>query len=336
MTARTDYLYRRTVKGREYLYFRNPATKKLTPLPLDQTSVEFRRQYDLCIKALRAARKPAKPAPLGAPANERVAFLPSTMGAAVEVYLRSCGFEKKRPGTQYNYRRCLDYMRDKLGRYDLCTVDTDVVDAYSEEVAQVRGDAVADMHVALISNIWKTVKKLPQFGIRKLGNPTIEAEQHYEKPRRPNRPWSQETQDLFMASAPDRLKLAKLLLHFSAQRGGDCVKMLWTDFDGKGLYVRPEKDEGEAMEQANYHLCPKPLLDALLAAPRLADTILVNAWGKPYGSTATLSHAIRREFIKLGLAKRGDGKKLFTMHGLRKTAASEVAGLLVAPRASSR
>mgnify|MGYP003694702165 CR=1 FL=1 len=35
-----------------------------------------------------------------------------------------------------------------------------------------------------------------------------------------------------MESAPDHLKLAKLLLHFSAQRGGDCIKMKWTDFDG--------------------------------------------------------------------------------------------------------
>src|SRR5882672_5683734 len=112
--------------------------------------------------------------------------------------------------------------------------------------------------------------------------------------------------------------------------------MKWLDFEGRGLWVRPEKGEGESMEQANFHLCPKPLLAALLEAQAERgleadpnDTILLNAWGKPYATTATLSHAFRREFIKMAMAKRGDSKKLFTMHGLRKTAASEVAGLLV-------
>jgi hypothetical protein len=50
--------------NRIYLYFRHPDTKKLTALPLDRASVEFKRHYDQCVKALTASRGPAKPAPL--------------------------------------------------------------------------------------------------------------------------------------------------------------------------------------------------------------------------------------------------------------------------------
>jgi hypothetical protein len=67
-----------------------------------------------------------------------------------------------------------------------------------------------------------------------------------------------------MATAPRRLRVAKLLLHFSAQRGGDCIDMRWRDFDGRGISVRPEKGGGESLELANDHRCPKPLLKVLL------------------------------------------------------------------------
>ena len=76
-----------------------------------------------------------------------------------------------------------------------------------------------------------------------------------------------------MAHAPDRLKLAKVLLHFSAQRGCDCIVMRWADYDGKGIYVRPRKTHGEVDALPNYHLCPKPLRDALDKAPRAADSV---------------------------------------------------------------
>jgi hypothetical protein len=38
-----------------------------------------------------------------------------------------------------------------------------------------------------------------------------------------------------------------------------------------------------------------------------------------------LSHAIKRELVRLGLAK--EGERTFVMHGLRKTAASDVGSL---------
>jgi hypothetical protein len=57
----------------------------------------------------------------------------------------------------------------------------------------------------------------------------------------------------------------------------------------------------------------------------LAETILVNALGRPYANANVLSHAIKRELVRLGLAKHGE--RTIVMHGLRKTAAAEVGSL---------
>jgi integrase len=176
---------------------------------------------------------------------------------------------------------------------------------------------------------WRVCRKYPEFGIKGKPSPTTDAEK-YRKVKNPHRPWSDEAQELFMKTGSDELKLAKLMLHFSAQRGGDCVRMRWADFDGQGLLVFPEKTSSGEDHEPNYHLCPKPLLDALLARQAqgdLAETILTSSRGKPWASSASLSGAIRDHLVKIGLA--APGAKTISMHGLRKNASGEVASLLL-------
>jgi integrase len=328
---RGNYLYRKRVKGRDYLYFRAP-NGKLTPLPLDQKSAAFRVAYAAALRSI----KPRAVEPQIKAAHE------GSINAAIDIFLDSPEFRGLKSVTKGNYQRGFDYMRDHIGPGALRTLDTDALDIYSADIAGKKhdlkradgrvvkgygGTSVADMHVSLISCMWRVCKKYPQFGLKGLPNPSDDAKQHYGKPRQPHRPWTAEAQDAFMEAAPPRLQLAKMLLHFSAQRGGDCVKMKWTHFDGAGLFVWPEKAGGDALQDANYHLCPKPLLDALNAAPRVGAFILVNANGAPYASTRVLSAAIRRVLDRVGL--RPGGKRTFSMHGLRKNAASEVGQLLV-------
>ena len=176
----------------------------------------------------------------------------------------------------------------------------------------------------LISKIWKVARKFSEFNLKDKFNPTLNTETHYTVRQR-HRPWPRDVQAKFMAGAADHLRLAKLLLHFSAQRGGDCVAMRWTDYDGKGISVRPSRNSWRSRPAADYHLCPKPLREALNSTPHVAETILVDAHGKPYANANVLSHAIKRELVRLGLAKHGE--RTFVMHGLRKTAASDVGSL---------
>jgi hypothetical protein len=53
MNDRRRYLYRKKVKGKSYLFFRHKG--KLTPLPADEDSPEFRRAYDAAMRTIRLA-----------------------------------------------------------------------------------------------------------------------------------------------------------------------------------------------------------------------------------------------------------------------------------------
>jgi integrase len=315
MVRKLKYLLRRQIGGRAYVYFRDRAGR-LTRLPGVEGSGEFQRAYDGCMAVLAGDEAPKGEA--------RIGHLPDSIAAAIGVYLASTKFAGLRPSTRARIMRHCEALRDRLGTARLRDLDVDAVDIYSEQIARKQGGSVADRHVHVLSSIWQAARKHPAFGIKKISNPTVEAESHY-KVQREHRPWPIELQDKFMATAPANLQLAKLLLHFSVQRGGDCVRLRWSDYDGRGLFVRQEKTGGERDAEANYLLCPVPLRaaldEALQSRPGAgpADTILVNEYGRPYTAAATLSKAIKRHLVRIGAAKKGE--RSFVMHGLRKTGA---------------
>jgi integrase len=315
------YLYRKN----PYIYFRMPAGK-LIPLPRDEGSAEFKRAYDACLKA--RAGEPVRPAPaIRAADTSRVRFVGDTIGAAIQRYRLSTSFTELKPASRRVYGIALDQMRDLCGALPLFSFDLDIVDRYSEKIAREHGPAMADLHVVMIGHIWRTCRKFPEFKIKGKPSPTLETEKRHSA-KRAHKPWSEEAQELYMSTAPEELQLAKLLLHFSGQRGGDAVKMKWTDFDGVGLFVRPEKTDDGTNPEPEYSECPKPLLDALLARQAkgdLAETILTSKTGQPWKDAHSLSCVIRRHLIKIGLAK--PGTKTISMHGLRKNAAGDISSL---------
>jgi len=318
------HLYRKTIRGVAYVYFRPPAASGLKPiaLPRDESSAEFRRAYARCLKALETNKRTAVALP--APVNKQIAFLPDSIGRAIATYQASDEFDALGENTKPQYRRALQVMCDKIGRALLRDMGCDELDLYTEWLAKTRGRSVADFHLVVFRTMWRIVRKHDAFGIKQMINPAIDAKRRYTI-QREHRPWPVDTQGRFMEVAPDHLQLAKLLLHFGAQRGGDCTKMLWSDYDGAGLIVRPEKTMGEGAELPNYHYCPKPLREALDRTPRVAPTILVSKWGRPWASAQSLSFAIRRVLRATGDSQKG--VRTFSMHGLRKTAASDVASL---------
>jgi integrase len=341
---RSKYLYPRTVKGKRYLYFRM-ADGALVPLPLDKNTKEFERSYDACLKARRGlAAQPvadAKPVAdvISPPVMKHLAFIGGTVGKAIETYMSSPEWAELRDSSKYTYRTAFDVMRDKIGATLLREYDLDSINLYSAELAipqQVErvirgklkkvwqgGPSTADLHVFLLSSVWQVCRKFPEFGIKNISNPCADADRRYSKAKNPSKPWKEEHQDQFRETAPDNLQLGYLMLHFLGQRGGDCVKVRWDEFDGKGILVAPEK--GDDMEP-DYLKCPKPLLAALKRAQKKrgdAETILVNSWGKPWTNGNSLSQAIRLHLIKIGLAKRGT--KTISMHGLRKNASINAA-----------
>jgi integrase len=334
---RTKHLNWKTVKGNPYLYFRMK-DGKLVSLPLDQDSGEFKRSYDLCLKA-RNGVKAAPVAVAAPPALKHVGFIGGTVGKAIETYMRSPEWAELRESSKRGYRAAFDVMRDKIGITLLCEYDLDAINLYSAELAIKQkvervirgklkevlqgGPSTADFHVFLLSNVWQVCRKFPEFGIKNIPNPCADADRRYAKAKNPSKPWREEQQERFMATAPDYLQLGKLMLLFLGQRGGDCVKIKWIDFDGKGIFVAPEKGDDP---EPDFLKCPKPLLDAIKRAQKRrgnAPTILVNHWGKAWTDGQSLSAAIRNHLIKIGLAERGT--RTISMHGLRKNAAINAA-----------
>ena len=323
---RTKFLYPRTIKGRAYLYFRMGDG--------DQGSAEFRRAYDACRRTRDKLAVPALPV-IKSNDTTNVAFVRDTFGRAILLYKDSSDYASKKASSKKKYDKWLAILNDKLGVTRLRDLDINAVDIYSDIIAREFSPSNARFQIAMISVVWNIAKKHRDFGLGKLPNPTFGAESRY-KVQTPHRPWSDDLQDEFMRRAPERLKLAKLLLHFSAQRGGDCVRMQIKDFDGQGLFVRPEKTTDGTDLAANYHLCPEPLREALerrfLDSDSPEEFILLNERGRRWSSANSLSCAIRDFMVRVGLRTRGSKNKPMrgpSMHGLRKNAASEVAALLV-------
>jgi integrase len=308
----------------------------LVPLPLDQSSPDFRRTYDDCLRSRQklVASAPKLLTRTGIETT-KLSFIGDTVGRGIEMYKESADYRSKKPTSKKKYDRWLRILNEKLGITRLRDLDVNAVDVYSDMIATEMSSSNARFQVAMISVVWDAAKKHREFGLAKLPNPTIGAEPRY-KVKVPHQPWSDELQDKFMQRAPESLKLAKLLLHFSAQRGGDCVKLRVRDFDGKGLFVRPEKTTDGADLAANYHLCPEPLREALerrfLNSDSPEEFILINEKRKPWASANSLSCSIRDFMVKVGLRQKGSKDRPMrgpSMHGLRKNAASEVAALLV-------
>lgn len=323
MPRKLKYLLRRTINGTAYVYFRGRGGK-LTRINEagPEGSPEFMAAYARCLQQHKGVVEQPRE-------TTRVGVMPDSLAAAITIYLSSTKFESLRPSTRARILKQCEAIRTwrkdgtgpEFGTAPLRGIDVDAIDIYSEAVAKQAGASVADRHVHVLSSIWKAARKHPQFGIKKLSNPTVEAESHY-RVQMEHRPWPIDIEEQFIATAPANLALAVLVLHFSMQRGGDCVKMRWDDYDGRGIYVRQEKTHGERDAVANYHVCPAPLREALDAAPRTADTILVNAYGRPYTASSTLSKAIARHLRRMGVAKKG--VRSLVMHGLRKSGACDV------------
>jgi integrase len=139
------------------------ADGKLVPLPPDQSSAEFKRAYDACLRTRRQLAKPAEPSPAdpvpaaptvprepatvapekseAAPAARvNVEFLPGTIGRAILTFKRSPRYLNDiRPSSRATYEHALVTMRDTIGIAQLSDfADVDTIDAYSEEVAVSR------------------------------------------------------------------------------------------------------------------------------------------------------------------------------------------------------
>jgi len=319
------YLYRKPDPKNPDLvrvYFRHPKTSQLTPLPTDETSAEFARQYDALFASLTAKVKVRDQGVRIARNRDdgNVLYRPATLGWFVEKYLASDVFNPTSKqafadSTRYNYRKHLDLLKARLGGGILADLDQEAVEVYSAEIAREHGPSAGDDQIAMISNLWQFATGFREFKRHGKINPTTRITRHFQHDGEGHLVWPEDVIEKFDQDCPPHLQFVRMGLHYTGQRGGDVVAMKWADFDGKRIYVVQEKTGTKLWLN-----CPKPLLAALRREQRKTNReyIFHHAYDAPFANAQTLSQAIKNRLRDLGLTD-------YTMHGLRKNAGMELA-----------
>ncbi len=281
------YLEFKTIKGREYIYFRKGKFRRR--LPANPDSEEFAREY----WAIRSGKRnmPSK----------------TTWNALIASYYASPTFKTKAKGTRANYRRHCEAIREKNGTKD--------VNSFSRRHALAVRDALqsnwskANERIAVLSILCnhavdlEWIERNPVVGIEKLKGGEYQA-------------WPDAILDAFELYC-DRHELIVARTAYelgigTGQRLGDCIKMRWEDFDGEYMSVVQDKTGTKI-----WVYCPSRLCAHLASLPRHGKYILAKNLTQPLGKR-TVQATIEEVREALGIMR---GPKRLVPHGWRYTAA---------------
>ena len=281
------YLEFKTVKGRDYIYFRKGKFRRRLPDKAD--SEEFAREY----WSIRSGKR-------NAPTK-------TSWDALIASYYASPGFKAKSKGTQANCRRHCEAIREKNGSKN--------VRQFRRKHALIVRDALqenwskANERIAVLSILCKHavdlewIERNPVVDIKKLKGGEYEA-------------WPDAKLDAFERYCERHARtVARTIFELSigtGQRLGDCIGMCWDDFDGEYMSVVQDKT-GKRI----WVYCPARLQIYLGSLPRLGKHIIAKNLTQPLGKR-TVQTAIEEVREALGI-KRGPNR--LVPHGWRYTAA---------------
>jgi integrase len=284
------YLEFRTIKGRDYIYFRKGKFRRR--LPANPDSQEFSVEYWATRNGQRG--KPLK----------------TTWDALVISYFQSPKFRALSPGTKANYRRHCDAIREKNGPKDMRT--------FRRKHAIAARDALQDTwskaneRVAVLSILCRHAVNLEWIE----RNPVEDVEKlsggEYA-------PWPDAKLDDFEAyCAVNDVAMARIAFELAigtGQRLGDCIKMRWEDFDGEYMKVVQEKTGADL-----WIYCPTRLQSFLSSLPRKGTHIMAKTASQPLGKRQ-VQLAVERVRAEIGVMH---GPDRLVPHGWRYTAAVQL------------
>lgn len=275
-----------TSKGKTYYYFRKGSFRR--KLPDDPTTEEFSKEY----WAIRNGRR-------NAPSQ-------TSWDELIVSYYRSPSFQSLAKGTQGNYRRHCEAIRQKNGHKDMRTFRRKHAIAARDALSETWSKA--NERVAVLSILCKHAVDLEWIE----RNPVVDIEKltggEYE-------PWPDAKLKAFEAVANPLARAAYELAIGTGQRIGDCCKMTWDDFDGEFMRVVQEKTKVQI-----WIYCPKRLQRFLASLPREGRHILPKNLTQPVGKRRVQS-AIEEARDEIGV-KYGEDR--LVPHGWRYNAATEL------------
>ena len=281
------YLEFKTVKGREYIYFRKGRFRRR--MPSNPDSEEFSREY----WAIRNGKQ-------NAPKK-------TSWEKLIVSYYSSAAYLSLSKGTKQNYRRHCEAIREKNGTKDVC--------AFRRKHALAARDALqgtwskANERVAVLSILCRHAVDLewidrnPVVDIRKLSGGEYAAWPD-EKLAEFERECDQ--QNATVARTTYELAVG------TGQRLGDCIKMRWDDFDGEYMSVVQEKTNARI-----WVYCPDRLQSYLSNLPHIGTHIVAKNLTEPLDKR-TVQTAIEEIRKSIGVMY---GPDRLVPHGWRYTAA---------------
>jgi integrase len=289
------YLEYKTIKGRQYIYFRLDRGGKVTRvrLPSNPDSEEFAREY----WAIRSGR------------SKRTCK--TTWNNLIVAYYQSPAFRNKAKGTQKNYRRHCEAIREKNGDKDMTRFRRK--DALKVQQALQANWSKANERLAVLSILCKFAVDLewidrnPMVDIPKLTGGEYG-------------PWPDAKLDAFERycdrhGLTDARTIYELCVG-TGQRIGDCVQMEWADFDGEYMSVVQDKTDAKLEIY-----CPARLQAYLATLPRKGCHIMAKNLPQPIGKRAA-QKAVEAVRTAIGIM---NGESRLVPHGWRYTAVVQLA-----------
>ncbi|SDW77210.1 tyrosine-type recombinase/integrase [Roseicitreum antarcticum] len=273
---------------RGYIYFIRRGCKPIRMHERPGTA-EFAAEYALAMKG-RSQTTPGR-----------------TFAGLIKHYKASHRFAKLAPRSKQDYDKVLEFITDRIGDINPVKVQRRHVIAWQSENAQTQRFAnylVQIIRILMERAIdlgWRTDN--PAKGVSLL------------KPEKAApKAWPHDLVKAYRAAASGPALLIFELCLGTGQRIGDVLRMRWDHLEAGGINVRQGKT-GNAL----WVPLTAPLRAALDATPKGGLTILTNGQGKPLPYKTAQGVVMR--------VRKSIGADAYSIHGLRHTAASELATL---------
>lgn len=230
-----------------------------------------------------------------------------TFSALIASYIRSPRYRKLAPRTGRDYDKVLDWAKAKLGPLPVANMQRkDVIRARDANAETVR---FANYIVQVLRILMEHAIDLgwrqdnPAKGVSLIKADTA-----------PREAWPIDKIAAFRSAADGRALLIFELCLGTGQRIGDVLKMRWSDIEGDGIKVT----QGKTGAALWVPFTPQ-LREVLASTQKLGVTICAWGRGKPtsYRGAADMVMTVRRQI----------GAEAYDLHGLRYSAAAELAAL---------
>lgn len=228
-----------------------------------------------------------------------------SFAALIGSYKRSTRFARLAPRTKSDYDKVLGFIAERLGKLPADRMRR--VDVVRMRDANAGSPRFATYAVQVLRILFEHARDIgwrddnPAKGVGAV--PSAGSER---------KPWPPELVEAYRATAQGRALLIFELALGTGQRIGDVLRMRWNQIEAGGIHVRQGKTA------APLWIPFTPRLAAILdMTPRYGLTIVTGRAGRPL-SYRQAAHAVMQ-------VRKAIGAEGFDLHGLRHTAASELA-----------